>query len=143
LSLILMACGSSTGHGAPTTTVENSPVASEGPSTTVGVTTSTTSMPATTTTEATTTTAEADAIEIVVEDGVVNGPERLEARLGSKVMFVVVSDAIDHVHVHGYDVSFEVAPGSPAEVQFTADVPGIFEIELEDSHMLLLELEVS
>lgn len=106
-------------------------------------TTTTTSITATTL-EPTITTTESDVLEIAIEAGeILSGPDRIEAELGSTVMFVVVSDAVDHVHVHGYDVLFDVAPGRPAEVQFIADVPGIFEIELEDSHLLLVELEVS
>lgn len=135
---LLSACGSGTGASASTTTtVAASTSVSEG--------TSTTTSPSivTTTTEPGTTTTEADVTEFVIEGGeVVSGPDRIEAELGSTVMFVVVSDAVDHVHVHGYDIFFDVAPGTPAEIEFTADVPGIFEIELEESHILLVELEV-
>ncbi len=37
----------------------------------------------------------------------------------------------DEVHVHGYDHRAPVAPGAPAEVRFTPDIPGVFEVELE------------
>ena len=46
------------------------------------------------------------------------------------------------MHLHGYDLSADVAPGSPATIQFTADVPGRFEIELEDLGVQIAELEV-
>jgi hypothetical protein len=49
----------------------------------------------------------------------------------------------DHLHVHGYDLLAEVAPGKPGRVEFTADVAGVFEVELEDASLLLLRLEVS
>ena len=139
---LLTSCASDAGDPTSTSTGEvTTTTSSETTSTTAGATS--TSI-ATTTTAPSTTTTEADVIEIEVEGGqVVSGPERIEAELGSTVMFVVVSDTVDHVHVHGYDVFFDVAPGSPAEIQFTADVPGIFEIELEDSHLLIVELEVS
>jgi plastocyanin len=114
-----------------------------GASATVGTTTTTTRI-ATTTAETATITTEARVVEIVVEGGeVVSGPERIQAELGSTVSFVVVSDAVDHVHVHGYDIYFDLDPDSPTEIQFTADVPGVFEVEIEESHLLLVELEVS
>lgn len=85
-----------------------------------------------------------DVVEIVVEDGaVVGGVETIHVELGSMVRFVVTSDTSDHVHVHGYDLFFDVTPGEETEIMFTADVPGIFEVELEDSHLPLVELEVS
>jgi hypothetical protein len=54
----------------------------------------------------------------------------------------VRSDVADHVHLHGYDLMRDVAPGAPAQLVFTADIPGRFEIELEDRHLQLAELEV-
>lgn len=46
------------------------------------------------------------------------------------------------MHVHGNDIFFDLAPGRPEEIKFTAYVPGVFEIEPKDSHTLLVELEV-
>lgn len=105
----------------------------------------TTALRATTTTAVTTTTSfAASDIEIRVENGsVVEGPERLEVGLGSDVRLVVRSDATDHVHVHGYDLFFDVGPGEEAQIEFVADVPGVFEVELEEAGVLLLEIEVS
>jgi hypothetical protein len=55
----------------------------------------------------------------------------------------VLSDIDDEIHVHGYDLYFEAMAGVPVEVALTADVPGIFEVELESSHIPLFELEVT
>jgi hypothetical protein len=55
----------------------------------------------------------------------------------------VDADVADEVHVHGYDLVADVAPGSPAELTFLADIPGVFEVELESSHVELLRLEVA
>jgi hypothetical protein len=55
----------------------------------------------------------------------------------------VLADTSDEIHVHGYDVYFETQPGTPIEVGLIADVPGIFEVELESSHLPLFELEVT
>jgi sirohydrochlorin ferrochelatase len=48
----------------------------------------------------------------------------------------------DKVHLHGYDLSADVAPGRPAVIDFTADAPGVFEVELEQAHLRLVELQV-
>ena len=62
---------------------------------------------------------------------------------GSIVEVVVTSDVAEKVHVHGYDISTEVGAGETARLRFTADIPGIFEVELEESGKLLFELTVS
>jgi hypothetical protein len=54
----------------------------------------------------------------------------------------VASDSTDHVHVHGYDKFADVAPGKVGEVTFVANIPGVFEVELERSHKLLFTMEV-
>ena len=63
--------------------------------------------------------------------------------MGESVTLKVTSDVADHVHVHGYDLFTDVAAGDPVTIEFSADIPGVFEVELEDSGLLLLELEVS
>ena len=61
---------------------------------------------------------------------------------GRNVLITVTSDVADEVHLHGYDLRADVAPGTPATIRFTADAPGRFEIELEDSAVQIAELEV-
>jgi heme/copper-type cytochrome/quinol oxidase subunit 2 len=61
---------------------------------------------------------------------------------GRQVRFVVRADVSDHVHVHGYDLMHDVAPGKPAQIAFRATVPGQFEVELEDRGLQIAELEV-
>lgn len=70
------------------------------------------------------------------------GIQRLTVRQGERVRVRVTSDASDHVHVHGYDLFGDVAPGSPATIQFRANFTGRFEIELEDRGTPIAELEV-
>jgi hypothetical protein len=67
---------------------------------------------------------------------------RVRVDLGSKVRIRVESDHPEEVHLHGYDLSRDVAPGEPAIIDFTADAPGIFEVELEQAHLRLFELQV-
>src|SRR3546814_16091229 len=71
--------------------------------------------------------------------GHVKGGGRTSVPLGDAVTIRVTSDVTDHVHLHGYDVLADVAAGGTAELVFTADIPGVFEVELEDAGLALLE----
>jgi len=67
---------------------------------------------------------------------------RVRIDLGQKVRVHVEADRAEEVHVHGYDLKGDVAPGKPAVIDFTANVPGVFEVELEGSGLKLFELQV-
>lgn len=82
--------------------------------------------------------------EVAVANGaVVDGVERISIEVGETVALRVTSDVADTVHVHGYDLHASVAPDEPAVVRFTADIPGVFEVELEQRSLLIVELEVA
>ena len=89
--------------------------------------------------------AEADiTVSVTFEDGVASGvDERVQASLGDVIEITVDSDVADTIHVHGYDRLFPVDSGGTATVRFDALIGGVFEIEMEESGTLLLELEVS
>ena len=59
-----------------------------------------------------------------------------------KVTLVVSSDIADEVHLHGYDLMADAAPGEKARIAFVATIPGRFEVELEDRALQIGELEV-
>lgn len=83
-------------------------------------------------------------VAIAVADGsVATDADRVDVALGSTVELVVNADVTDEVHIHGYDLHGDVSPGNPAQVTFTADIAGLFEVELEDEGLLLVELQVS
>lgn len=97
----------------------------------------------TTATASTPTTTSGTVLAVTVRGGqVVEGASRQRATLNQPVTIRVTSDAADQVHVHGYEKLVDVTPGSPAEVTFVANIPGVFEVELERSHRLLFTLEV-
>ena len=79
----------------------------------------------------------------VVGGAPVGGHQRVEVDLGSVVALMVTSDTAEEVHVHSYDILRAVSDGHPAHFAFTADIPGVFEVELEGSGHLLLQLEIS
>lgn len=71
------------------------------------------------------------------------GLDTLSVRAGETVVFDVEADTSDEVHVHGYDIHFDVAPGTPTRVEFVADSTGIFEVELEAAALHLVDIEVT
>lgn len=75
-------------------------------------------------------------------DGEVAGPGRVTVPLGSQIRLEVTADEADEVHFHGYDVFADVAPGAPAVILLTADIPGVFEVELEGRGLELVLVEV-
>ena len=87
---------------------------------------------------------EETATEIQIEGGQpVGGVEKLTYTVNEPVRLVVSSpDTSEHVHVHGYDVIADLAPGKPAKIDFDADIEGVFEVELEDSATQIAELTV-
>lgn len=70
------------------------------------------------------------------------GIARPKVKKGENVLLVVRSDTADKVHLHGYDISREVAVGGTARIAFVARIPGRFEVELEQSGVMLAELTV-
>jgi FtsP/CotA-like multicopper oxidase with cupredoxin domain len=60
---------------------------------------------------------------------VVGGAKDIEVARGDTVRIVVTADAADEIHLHGYDITENAAPGQPARFVFKADAEGAFEIE--------------
>jgi hypothetical protein len=85
----------------------------------------------------------AHVIALSVTGGNVSGQtDRVVVELGSEVRIEITADVPDEVHVHGYDLTADTAPGQPATVSFTADIPGVFEVELHHEKLLLTRLQV-
>ncbi len=157
LGMIAVACGDSavttTSAVPPATTAPpaatTAPATTIPPATTVPPTTTTvpppptTAAPTTTVPPATTTTVDGPiAIDVAVSEGQVEGEDRYEVEGGAEVRIVITADVTDEVHVHGYDIFGDVTPDAAAVITFTADIPGIFEVELEGAHTQLFELVV-
>ena len=86
----------------------------------------------------------AQAVQITVTGSKVETAERrVKVPLDGKVRLEVTADRADEVHLHGYDRKVDIEPGTPAVLEFTADVPGVFEVELEEAGLKLVELQVS
>ena len=116
------------------------PGGDEEATTTIGATTATQQETGGTTEAPPSTTEPTGLVEFrVVAGGAI---ERGKVRTGRKVRIVATADAEDEVHLHGYDLSAEVAAGKESEIEFEATIPGQFELELENRHQLIGILEV-
>jgi heme/copper-type cytochrome/quinol oxidase subunit 2 len=78
----------------------------------------------------------------VTGDQVETAERRVKVPLGSDVRLEVTADRADEVHLHGYDRKVDIEPGTPAVLEFQADTPGVFEVELEEAALKLVELQV-
>jgi hypothetical protein len=70
--------------------------------------------------------------------------QRLDVRQGQRVTIVVTLAEHSDVHLHGYDLLLHTGPGlPPARFRFQATTPGVFELELEETHKQIAELRVT
>jgi ABC-type glycerol-3-phosphate transport system substrate-binding protein len=114
------------------------------PTTTTTETTETTGTTETTTTETTDEQPQVTTVKVVVENGLPKGGVvRQTVSKGDRVVLVVTSDVADEIHLHGYDLSRDVAAGGTARLPFTATIPGRFEVELEARGVPIAELTVN
>jgi hypothetical protein len=82
-------------------------------------------------------------VEVAYAGGAVaGGVRRYAVPVGSTVELVVTSDVADEVHLHGYDRSSFVTAGASTTIRLVADLPGVFEVELEQRAAPLAELQV-
>lgn len=93
-------------------------------------------------TEPPATTAPAGPVRFTIKAIPGNKIYRGSVKLGREVVITVRSTVTDRAHLHAYNILANVAPGKPGRIEFTASIPGQFEIELEDRHQLIGLLEV-
>lgn len=136
LFAVLAACGDSTDPTTSTTAAITTTTVAEVNTTTAGQ--------VTTTTLAETSTTVSTVPLIRVENGEkTEGLDTLSVRVGENVVFDVVADVSDEVHVHGFDLHFDVEPGHTARIEFIPDSTGIFEVELEAAALHIVDIEVT
>lgn len=83
-------------------------------------------------------------IDITVRGGRLSGETgRVKVALGTPITLAVSSDVADKVHLHGYGKEAQIPAGETGSVSFTADIPGVFEVELHESGLQLLQLQVN
>lgn len=80
-------------------------------------------------------------VRINVRNGLpVGGVRRVTVSRGRRVVLIVNADVTDHVHLHGYDVMRDVAPGRAAFIAFRATILGTVEAELEDRRVQIARI---
>ncbi len=73
----------------------------------------------------------------------VGGVRTITVTKGETVRLTVSSaDTWQEIHVHGYDLKRDMAPGRPAAFRFKAGIEGAFEIELEQMGTKIASLQV-
>ncbi len=81
-------------------------------------------------------------ISIDISETGVDAPQRPRIELGSEVSLVFSSFEPGDAHLHGYDLWSSVGPDAENRIDFVADAPGIFLVELEANLLYLTELVV-
>ena len=141
LALSLAGCGGSGDGGSTEAATTAEAATTTQAATTTEAATTTTAPP---TTRPTTTAPAVTTIRIrVVDAKPAGGIARPSVSKGDHVVLVVTSDTADEVHLHGYDLSADVAAGGTVRIPFVADTPGRFEVELENLGVELAEITVS
>lgn len=106
--------------------------------------TATTSTTTTTKTVEATTVPVPEATRVTLKDGApVGGLAKIEVTKGETIRLTVASDAAAEIHVHGFDIEKEAAPGQPARFRFKADIEGRFEVEAHPSATQIAEITVN
>lgn len=62
---------------------------------------------------------------------------------GREVLISVYSTVPDVVHVHGYEKMGTVTAGEMVQVGFVADKTGRFDVDMQRTHVKLLQIQVS
>lgn len=89
-------------------------------------------------------TPEGTVIDVTYAGGQVTGvASRVPVGVGERVLLRVTSDVAEQIHVHGYDLDLDIPAGGTGEVEFVADQPGSWEVELHDAGRPLFQLRVS
>jgi len=141
--LAMVSCTSAPNDSSTTTSSPATSVPLE-PTTTVVPPTDSTVAATTPAPTSTTTTSNDFSIETGPDGAItVTGPEVIEVRVGSTVDLTISSSIDDVLHIHGYDLFFDLIAGEETPVDFVADVPGIFEVELEGGHVPVFDVEVT
>ena len=143
MAVVLSASACSEATATPAPTPATSTTAAITSTTSTAASPSTTAAPAPTSTTTTVAGPVVTAIEIALTGGTVERVERFDVPLDGAVRVTISGDVSDEVHLHGYDLHADIAPDTAGVIEFDATIPGVFEIELEDSGVLIGELQVA
>lgn len=93
--------------------------------------------------------AEQQWIEVRVANREVAGERVIRVTQGDTVTLRWITDEAAELHIHGYDIRFEISPAAPAEVEFLAHATGRYAVTShgfgrahEHGHETLVYIEV-
>lgn len=70
-------------------------------------------------------------------------PAQVDLGVGETLRLVVTADAGSEIHAHGFgDIEVPVTPGEPTTLELTGEEPGVYEVELHDPDLQLLQVAV-
>jgi len=88
-------------------------------------------------------------VEIRIEDRAVVGDGVIRVTEDQAVALRWITDEAAELHIHGYDIRFDISPDAPAEVEFAAHATGRFAVtshgfgdEHSHGHDTLVYIEV-
>jgi len=70
----------------------------------------------------------------------VDGIRNVTVAKGQRVVLVVTSDVPDEIHLHGYDLTRDIAAGETVRLPFNATIVGTVEVELESRDLPLARI---
>jgi hypothetical protein len=73
----------------------------------------------------------------------VGGVAEIEVAKGEEIVFEVSSDIDDEIHMHGYDVTEDVAAGRSVTFKVPATIEGVFEVESHHGAAQIAEVTVT
>lgn len=84
---------------------------------------------------------QAQQIRIIVRGGKpVGGVKDVTVPKNARAVIVITSDVADELHLHGYNVKRDLAPGKTARLPFRATIEGTVEAELESRGLPLVRI---
>lgn len=78
----------------------------------------------------------------LVEGRLEPGPSTVDLPTGESLTLVLTSDVAVTVHAHGFEVDLQVPAGSTTRIPLRTAVPGVYEVELHDPDLLVLNVAV-
>lgn len=83
-------------------------------------------------------------LSLTVAKGEVTGDTgRVTVARGTRLRITVTADVADELHVHAYDLRQQISANGPGSIEFVADKPGVVEVELERTKLVLTRLVIS
>jgi hypothetical protein len=81
---------------------------------------------------------------VVIKDGAPEGgATELEFDKGDEIRFAVTSNTDQEIHIHGYEIEEEIPAGQTIDVEFPADLDGIYEVESHTTEQQIAEIRVN